>query len=151
MPGFRTIAVSMTADSSSVTVKFRDGHRVIFEAYHNVLTTGLEGIRRFLLYKGNRIVVEYHGQMQFSSRFMRPSENDHRFYEVARGYTHERIVGYWQAAMRFIENDYEDNILAVAEDVMPRPPHPAYLPNMIAEASERDLNYIKDLRLPDGI
>jgi len=140
----------MAADSNSVTVSFKDGHRVVFEAYHNILTSGLEGIRRFLLYKGNRIVVEYHGQLRYSSRTMRPSENDHRFYEVASGYTNERIVGYWEASLRFIENDYEDTVLAVPKEVMPRPPHPAYLPHMIAEASVRDLNYIKDLRLPDG-
>ena len=150
MTGFSPTAVSMIADSSSVTVSFKDNHRVIFEAYHNVLTTGLEGIRRFLLYKGSRIVVEYHGQLQFSSKHMRPSERDHRFEEVARGYANERIVGYWQAAMRFIENDYEDTILTVPKEVMLTPPHPAYFPHQVAEASVRDLNYIKDLHLPDG-
>jgi hypothetical protein len=150
MSGFYPVAISMKTDRESVTVTFKDGHRVIFEAYRNVVTTSLEGIRRFLLYRGNRIVVEYHGQLQYSSRHMRPSENDHRFYEVARGYTHQLIVGYWQAAMRFIENDYEDKILAVPIERMPKPPHPAYFSHQVAEVSLRDLNYIKDLRLPDG-
>jgi len=148
MPDFRPVATSVTTDSNSATIKFEDGHRVTFKSFDDVLSRKTEGLRHFWLYKKNRIVVQYHGQTSVRTRHLGPSENEHCFIQVTRGYTRERIVAYWEAAVNFVDDDHTDNVLVPPIEQMRQPPYTAY---SITQASLQDLSYIKDklVLLPD--
>ena len=148
MPDFRPVATSVTTDSNSTTIKFEDGHRVTFMSFDDALSRKTEGLQHFWLYNKSKIVVQYHGQTSVRTRHLGPSEKEHRFVQVAKGYTRERIVGYWETAIRFADDNRAGNIRVSPIEQMQQPPYTAY---SITQASLQDLSYIKDelVLLPD--
>ncbi len=85
-----------------VTVDFNDGHRATFTAYTQNADWTPEGLRGFRLFNGSDQVVQYDAQLYLGG----PQECEHRFVEVAPGYTRERIVLYWATARDYIFEEF---------------------------------------------
>jgi len=148
MPSINPVATSVTTDGHSTTIHFNDGHRAVFESFNDIMNRKTEGLMHFWLFKRSRIVVQYHGQIKTRQRHIGPSDNEHRFVQVTKGYTREHIVGYWKAAVNFVEDTYVDDIIVVPIEKMPLPPYPVYSAYDITQASVQDLSYIEDKLVP---
>jgi hypothetical protein len=146
MAGFNPIPKSVKIVKNSAVIEFKDGHRAEFESYHNVVSLGMEGLRRFLLFKSNNLVVQYVGRMSYGRQ---RSDVEHGFAQVARGYTIEKITGYWEAAVRFADDEY---LIKLESSPYDNPQSEAYKAKSITQAADQDLHYIKSglIRLPDA-
>ena len=129
--------------------KFQDGHSVSLVGYDNCTSKAIEGLRYFWIFKQRSIVVQYHGQTQPRTRFLGASEDEHRFIQVADGYTRDLIVAYWEAAITFADNEYLAKIEGLPRDEVALVDYPAF---SVTRASMYDLNYIIDglIPLPGG-
>lgn len=93
---------NVTSQGESATIEFEDGHRVVFEGYSHGFGYQVEGLRHFFLFNGEEQVVQYDSRL----RRVGPSEDEHRFVQVAEGYDLERIAAYWEAARKYLNDEY---------------------------------------------
>jgi len=149
MSAFRPVVNSVKTEETTVIAKFQDGHSVTLAGYDDYTSKATEGLRYFWIFKQRSIVVQYHGQTQPRTRFLGPSEDEHRFIQVADGYTRDLIVAYWEATITFADNEYLAKIEGLPSDEAALVEHPAYT---VIRASMYDLNYIIDglIPLPKG-
>lgn len=96
------VVTRVTSQGESATFEFDDGHRVIFEGYSHAFGYQTEGLRHFFLFNGEEQVVQYDSRL----RRVGPSEDEHRFVQVAEGYDLERIASYWEAARKYVNDEY---------------------------------------------
>lgn len=95
----RPAVKSVVTNGDKVTVVFSDGHSAIFEGFRDEeYERELEGLKHFSLFYEEEQVVQYDGRIFYSG----PSENQHRFTQVAEGYKYQRIASYWQAAWGYV-------------------------------------------------
>lgn len=88
-----------TEDNRNAIFTFDDGHRLVLEGYSRGDGRPVEDLFRIRLFNGDHLVVVYN--------FLGTSDEDeHRFIEVADGYTHERIASYLWESHEYISEKY---------------------------------------------
>jgi hypothetical protein len=103
MSGSPPVATSVQVEDDLVTFRFQDGHQVTFEAFRRAPGFKAEGLHRFTLSnEEGRTVVQYDARLTQ----MEPNPKAYRFVEVDEDYTIERIVGYWEQAREYLDNEY---------------------------------------------
>lgn len=92
----------VTRQGVSAIVSFSDGHTAIFEGFTEGFGSSINYLRHFILRKDGERVA------QFDSKLRRggPYPEDHRFLEVADGYTIDRIVSYWEASWEHVLEEF---------------------------------------------
>ncbi len=101
MPRTPASVTGAVIEGDVVRIKFDDDHEAIFEGFQSESIKGLLRLRRFLLKKTDRLVVQYDGQLTKTG--VQPHE--HCFVVAVNGYSIERIVAYWTAAKEYTERD----------------------------------------------
>ncbi|MFO0882486.1 MAG: hypothetical protein U0491_03490 [Candidatus Saccharimonadales bacterium] len=96
------VVTKVTTRGDTAFIEFEDGHRAAFEGYSHGFGYQIEGLRAFYLFRGTELVVQYNSRLHREG----PREDEHRFVLVADGYTTESVIGYWEAARRYLHNEY---------------------------------------------
>lgn len=96
------VVKSVTDHDDRATIEFEDGHRAVFEAYSHGWGFQIEGLRHFFLFKGDQQVAQYDARLHMAG----PRDDEHRFVQVAEGYTVGMIASYWEAAQTHVGQEY---------------------------------------------
>lgn len=100
----RLVVTSVSMRRDQAVFEFEDGHKAVFDPYSHGFGYQIEGLSHFFLYNGEEQVVQYDSRLYRSG----PTDDEHKFVQVADGYPIERIVEYWMAAKEHINNKYNE-------------------------------------------
>lgn len=129
------VVKSVTSRGVGAAIEFEDGHRVVLIGYAHGWSSLIDGLKYFVLYMGDKPVVQYAGRL-FRSRL---SDKEHRFTQVADGYSPEIAAGYWEAAQKYLHEEYFEKPC-----VETRPgPQELFVPWVLCRLGESDLDSIR--------
>ncbi|OGC94160.1 MAG: hypothetical protein A2W25_12310 [candidate division Zixibacteria bacterium RBG_16_53_22] len=83
-----------------IHVEFDDGHSATFEPYAHGFGYGIEGLRRFILSKGDQLVFQYDARLYRAE----PQTDEEQVVFAANGYAQQLAAEYWNEAKRFADS-----------------------------------------------
>lgn len=103
---------SVTTRGENVVVEYGDGHKATFEPYRHGWGYQVEGLQHFLLYCGDRRVL------QLNSRLYRagPGKDEHCIVFLDPSYTQQQVAAYWDAAKKWLNENYLEKSSHASED-----------------------------------
>jgi hypothetical protein len=121
-----------TEDNRNAIFTFEDGHRLVLEGYFRGEGWPVEDLFRLRLFNGDELTVTYN--------FLGTSDQDeHRFIEVADGYTHDRIAAYWWSIYEHMGEEYISKPRRESREASTE----LYLPWMLASKANRVYTQIR--------
>ncbi len=131
----KPVVTNVLMHNTQAVITFEDGHNVTFEGYTSGPGYDFEGLRHFFLFLGEKQVVQYNGRLHRSG----PSQDEHRFVQLADGYTPEHVIMYWEGAIAYLDEEYRGT---------GNRPQKLHWPWMLSEESRRHLQYVKEGCVP---